>query len=72
MTNLSQITVKDLLENLCKQRESTQLQNAPPSANIMDGVKSGTVDTPANANSEGDKENAKQEIITNIIYPTHE
>ena len=39
MTNLSQITVKDLLAGLCKHITSTQLQNTTQAANTVDEVK---------------------------------
>ena len=50
----------------------TQLQNPPPVVNIMNEVKTGTVDTPANNTLEGDEENPTQNMIANISYPSHE
>ena len=69
MTNLSQITVKDLLQSLCEHMTSTKLQNAPTAPNV-DEVKTSTLDTPANGNSGEDEGNAIHDIIANISNPT--
>ena len=49
MTNLSQMTVKDLLKSVFKHMTSTQSQNAMLAANVMEEVNTSNVDTLANA-----------------------
>ena len=71
LSNLSQITLKDLLESLCEQMTSTKLQNALPAVNVMNEVNTSTVDTPANPTSGGDDKNSIQDVMGNVSYPTH-
>ena len=51
---------------------STLLQSATPAVNAMDEEKASSVSTPANAKSGGEEENAIQDMIANISYPTLE